>query len=208
MDEKRKPRRRWLVWALRGLGLAGLGLLLLASPMACPTTVVPPADPADPVTVFLLDHGRTPSLILPAPGGRMTRYVYGDWNYYALRNTGLGDGLNALLWPTQGTLGRRELPGPPDPEAVRDQVRVSIENLYPLVVGGAESERLRARLDAEHRAGLAAGSAEAYDLEFVPHPVRYTYFHNSNHMVAGWLRELGCSTRGPAFNSLWRVTSP
>jgi hypothetical protein len=42
-------------------------------------------------------------------------------------------------------------------------------------------------------------------LDFVHHPDRYTYFWNSNHQVAGWLRELGCEVRGPSFNSIWDV---
>jgi len=42
-------------------------------------------------------------------------------------------------------------------------------------------------------------------MDFVPHPHNYTYFHNSNHVTAGWLRELGCDVRGPAVDSRWEV---
>lgn len=185
--------------------LAATALLLAAG---CSTTIVPPAAPAEPVTVFLLDHGRTPSLVLPASDGSMTRYAYGDWNWYALRNTGVIDGLRALFWPTQGTLGRRELPGPPHAENVRIQVRAEIiEHLYPISVGRAEVERLRTRLDAEHGSGRSTAVVESYDLEFVPHPRRYHYFYNSNHAAAEWLRELGCEIHGPALHSWWRVQS-
>lgn len=136
----------------------------------------------------------------------MTRYVYGDWNWYALRNTGPIDGLRALFWPTQGTLGRRDLRGPPHADILHERVRVdTIDGLFLVTVARADVERLRSRLDAEHRAGAEVALVEALDLQFVPHPRRYSYFHNSNHAVAGWLRELGCETQGLAFHSRWRV---
>ena len=46
-------------------------------PARHPTTIVPPSNPPNPVTVFLVDCGTPPS-----------------------------------LWPTEGTLGRREIIGP------------------------------------------------------------------------------------------------
>jgi hypothetical protein len=49
---------------------------------------------------------------------------------------------------------------------------------------------------------------DAYHLTFVHHPRSYTYFYNSNHMVADWLRELGCQVRGPAYHSRWNVADP
>lgn len=192
-------RRQWV--RMRVLVVAALTLAA-----GCSTTVVPPASPSEPVSVFLLDHGRTPSLVLPTPDGNMTRYVYGDWNWYALRNTGPIDGLRALFWPTQGTLGRRDLRGPPHADILHERVRVdTIDGLFLVTVARADVERLRSRLDAEHRAGAEVALVEALDLQFVPHPRRYSYFHNSNHAVAGWLRELGCETQGLAFHSRWRV---
>lgn len=186
--------------------LARLLVPLLALMAGCRTTVVPPAAPIEPVTAFLVDHGRTPSLVLPTADGNMVRYVYGDWNWYALRNTGFIDGLRALFWPTQGTLGRRELLGPPHANSVRERIEGDIiEELLPVVVARADVERLRSRLDEEHRAGAQIALVEALDLQFVPHPPRYSYFSNSNHAVAAWLRELGCEIEGRAFHSRWRV---
>lgn len=136
----------------------------------------------------------------------MTRYVYGDWNWYALRNTGPIDGLRALFWPTQGTLGRRALRGPPRADILHEHVWAdTIHGLFPVTVARADVERLRARLDTEHRAGAEVALVEALDLQFVPHPRQYSYLHNSNHAVAGWLRELDCEIQGLAFHSRWRV---
>lgn len=191
--------------------LIAVACLLAATVLAsagCTTTIVPPRSPADPVDVFLLDHGDTASIVLPTPEGNLTRYVYGDWNWYALGNTGLLDGVHALFWSSQATLGRRDWAGPPTAEVVRQRIHAhAIEALIPITVGRNNVERLRSRLDAAHRTGAQRAKAERLDIEFVPHDDPYTYFHNSNHRVALWLRELGTEVRGPAFHSRWRVES-
>ena len=188
----------------RALRLLLLALLPIAA--GCTTVIVPPQTPAHPVRVFLLDHRNTPSLVLPAEDGTMARYAYGDWNWYALDHTGVMDGVRALFWPTQGTLGRQVLDAPPTAQGVTERLgREAYEELLPITVGRAEVERLRKRLDEEHRAGARIASVSAHGFVFVPHPQRYTYFRNSNHAVASWLHELGCETRGPAFQSRWRV---
>jgi hypothetical protein len=172
----------------------------------CGTTIVPPADPPQPVNVFILDHGRTPSLVLPAPDGGMTRYAYGDWNWYALRNTGVWDGVRALFWPTPGTLGRQPLEGPPTAQGLRERLGPeAYAEIVPVTVGRAEVERLRGRLDEAHRAGARRALVETLGLQFVPYPQPYTYLGNSNHAVAAWLRDLGCETRGLSLHSRWRV---
>jgi hypothetical protein len=186
---------------------AALALTLSVSP-GCTTRIHPPTDPADPITVVLVDRGHTPGLALPgAPGPAL--YVYGDWNYYALRNTGLWDGLRALAWPTQGALGRRLHPEPLASPATSEALRREAENLYPIRVSRRLAEALRLRLDKEFEANRATRvQTESLDLEFVHHPRQYTYFHNSNHQVRDWLLELGCDVRGMAFHSWWRVVEP
>lgn len=182
-------------------------LLLMATPMACTTTIRPPRAVADPVTVLLLDHGRTPSLVLPdATGEEGVRFAYGDWRYYALNDTGVISTVKALGWPTTGALGRRKLPGPIEADAIRAQVPVWTRNVYPIVVERADAERLLSRLEAVYAARHDERVFRSrIDLEFVPHPKPYTYWDNSNHVAAGWLEELGCDVRGPAFNSRWRI---
>ena len=174
----------------------------------CATTIVPPPT-KDPVDIFVLDHGRTTSLVLPAPQNRFVRYAYGDWNWYALGNTGIIDGLRALIGPTQAAFGRQELPGPADPATIRSRYPPEyIVNLHAIPVDRRQAERLRERLDAQHRASRANGVALTNEFEFVPDPRPYSYFHNSTHAIAQWLRELGCETRGAAFSSEWRIASP
>lgn len=188
------------------LGIA-IAAAALASPLAaCTTTIVPPAAPAAPQAVFVLDHGRHASLVVPGPDGGIVRYSYGDWRWYALRKTGPLQGTSAVLWPTRAALGRRELPGPPEADAVVRQVRVGIEGLYEVTVDAGRVEALRRDLDSIFHAGAETRvDNPAYDLEFVHHPKPYWLFRMSNQMVARWLEALGCRVRGPALFSRWRV---
>jgi hypothetical protein len=137
----------------------------------------------------------------------MARYIYGDWNYYALGNRGLTDALLALFWPTGGALGRQQMEGPPGVESLRRQVGVEIKRIHALEVERSKVDRLITRLnkvlDAQDETLLVN---LPNDMEFGHHPQAYTYFHNSNHVVARWLRELGCRVRGPAFSSRWEVS--
>ncbi len=182
------------------------GLLCLT---ACTNVVVPPPKPVQPSRVFLIDHGRHASLVLPGPDSGTVRYSYGDWRYYALRKTGFIETSSATLWRTQAGLGRRELPEPPTAAGVRRAVKVSIEAMYEVTVGSEEIRRLRRRLDGLFHANLDTHVYNApYDLEFVHHPRPYTVFHNSNRVVALWLRDLGCRVHGLLLFSKWRVETP
>lgn len=172
-------------------------------PLGIPTTVVPPR-PADPATVYLVDYGRTTTLVLTVAENKMVAYAYGDWTYYALRKQGPVESVAALLWPTQGTLGRKEINGPPDVETVRRELGLGLEEIHQFDVERHALARLRAKLDGIYHDRLGT-AVESYGMTFVHHPEPYTYWSNSNHMTAGWLRELGCETRGPAFAAWWRI---
>ena len=172
----------------------------------CATTVYPPQGVAEPVQVGVLDHGHHASLIVQIPDDGMRRYSYGDWNWYALRQTGLAEGSSALLWPTQAALGRKELPGPFSPVAIPGEVRVAIENAIYLTVDASAVGRLVDRLEQIYRENSAAHVYnEAYDLVFVPHPEPYSIAHNSNQVVADWLEQLGCRVEGTALFSVWKL---
>lgn len=172
---------------------------------ACTTIIEPPQAPPDPSPVFLVDHGRHASLVLPVGDDGMVRYAYGDWDYYARVRTGVGDAATALFWPTQAGLGRRALSGLPGASGVRRQVR-GIVSLHRLIVDSEKVERLRARLDSIYAANIETRIYNSrYDLEFVHHPAVYWALNNSNQVVAGWLLELGCRVVGAALFSDWEV---
>jgi hypothetical protein len=202
-----RKRGRWR-WPVRLLLVLIVAIGMLALPLACTTTIIQPTTPRDPVNVYLINHGHTSSLVLPTNDGAMIRYVYGDWNYYALGNRGLRDAIVALFWPTLGTLGRQRIERASDIEGLRRQVGIEIEQIHTLEVERSDVERLGTRLEeileGQHEM-LVVNTANG--MEFGHHPQSYSYFHNSNHVAAGWLKEIGCQVRGPAFSSRWEVSS-
>lgn len=189
-------------------GHASIAALAAVLATACTHTVVPPAGPDRPVAAFLLDHGRHASLVLERADG-MTRYAWGDWEYYALNRTGPFQASGTLFGANRAGLGRKRLPGPADPARVRHQVAVPIEALWRIDVPAEHARRLHARLDRRFRDGRATMTANPlYDLEFVQDTRPYRLTANSNHRVGQWLRELGCEVRMAGPFSSWRVTSP
>lgn len=183
--------------------------LVLCGTGGCTAVVIPPKVHHGGARIFLLDHGHHSSLVLPTADQHIVRYSYGDWTYYALGDTGPYRGTSALFWPTQGALGCRELPGPPRAAAVRTQVLVPIEHIYPLTVERVKVERLRHRLQRVFRDHLdSLHYNPLYDLYFVHDPRDYDVFHDSNHQVATWLKELGCQVHGVTLWSNWRIEHP
>jgi len=171
--------------------------------------VVPPAAPENARSVFLLEHGQHASLVLPGKYKGVVRYSYGDWDYYALGRKGISSGLRALQGPTLAGLGRRELAGPATEEGVRASVRVGILAAHELKVPALAIEDLRARLDGIYEANKSSVIYNSQiDLEFVHHPVPYSSEHNSNRVVADWLRALGCTVEGPTFVPNWKIIRP
>lgn len=176
----------------------------------CGTTLVQaPQDAPDPRPVFLLDHGRHTSLVLSTEAGQLVRYAYGDWRYYAERDTRLRSGAAALFCSTPATLARRELSGPPEEAMVLRQLRVGVEKIHPLTVAGANADRLQKELDSLHAQGESQHLyVPEYDLVFAPYPEPYTWRNNSATKVAEWLGTLDVEVRGPALISRWEVVPP
>jgi hypothetical protein len=182
-------------------------LVVLSGLNACATIILPPESIRDPVEVIVIDHGRTTSLMIPSSDDGMLRYAYGDWNWYALGRHGLFRGIAALLWPTRGAVGRAEIDGVATAESVRAQVS-SVQALHVVRVERARLRTFEKDMESRFDAGRNDQVENtAVGLRFVPHPRPYTYFWNSNHAVASWLRELGCETRGFSFGASWNVAS-
>jgi len=185
--------------------VTAMAMVLLLS--GCGTTYLqPPMDPPDPRTVFVVDHGRHTSLVISTETGSLVRYAYGDWRYYADRDTRLRTGAAALFCRTPSTLARRELPGPPDPATLRAQLRVGVEVIHTLQVSGAAADRLRDELDGLHAGGALEHQFVAeYDLVFAPYPQPYTWRNNSATKIASWLEQMGVEIKGPALVARWSV---
>lgn len=182
------------------------GVVLLSS--GCATTIVPPESVDRPQAVFVLDHGRHSSLVLPHGEG-FVRYAYGDWGWYAEVDTGTTEASRAVLWPSRAGLGRSLTSRPATEQDVRSGLRVGIQHIHEVSVEAERVTALRDSLEARHRAKAASAKYNAaYDLTFVEHPEPYAFWNNSNHKVAEWLRRLGCAIEGSAFWAWWRVRVP
>lgn len=183
-----------------------LSILLACS--GCAATVTPGEIPGHvaPRSVFLLDHGRHPSLALSRDDGSLVRYVYGDWRWYAKRETGFFRIFPTLFAETQAALGRRILPGPPEAEVIRRQLRVEVKRIHPITAPAGLVDHLLT--DLETRFDSARDTLiynPVYDLEFVHHSRPYRLSYNSNHAAADWLEELGMEVRGHPTIGFWRV---
>ena len=171
----------------------------------CPSSIIPPADPVDPVSVFLIDYGRHASIALPAGDERtLTEYAYGDWGWYALDESAWYDVFPTLFWPTQGALGRRLLPVEGTPESVNRYVRG--EEVFEIMVSGPVAAKLAAKLDGRFEDHVDTLRYQPlYELSFVHDDRSFHAFNNCNHAVADWLRACGCSVRGPTLFANFRV---
>jgi hypothetical protein len=180
MSDRRKRLTRLAVLAT---------LLALGFWSSCASTVRPPADPVEPVTVHLLSTGRHAGVLLPNGDGRTVEYGYGDWSWYALGKTDWWRAPGTVLWPSQGTLGRRY---------VRDADLAAMHGSYgggtlsDLRVSRASADELRAHLDAEFAGGGTPHRNPDYDMDFVKHPDRFWMFHDCHDEVAEWLSALDC----------------
>jgi len=182
------------------LGLVSVLVLWVLSP----TVIVPPAAVADPVTVYVVDVGLHARLVLPDHNGGLIQYAYGDWNYFALNQQDLSDGLAALLIPTQGTLGRRKFSNVAELEQW-----VGDETLLSFAVVGTKAEQLLDSLNARFNRHIDTRvENQVTGLTLVQDDLDYTLFHNSNHELVVWLEELDCRVEGFVLLSNFQVKSP
>jgi len=186
----KKTRTMLELICLGGLTVAGLCL------SSCTTSIVPPADPVDPVSVYVIDYGRHTSLMLPRDeGGPLVEYAYGEWNWFALDYSNWYNVFGTLLWPTQGALGRWEWDIAPDPDAIR--ARIVCDDVLEIDVAGEKKRALLDRLDARHTRRIdTLHHQPLYQLDFVHDDDKYHALHNCNHVLAQWLRELDCEVHG------------
>lgn len=184
---KRRPRR----WRRRLLVAATLALLFAW--VGCTSTVTPPANVGDPTTVFLLREAMHTGLVLPpsAANDEFVEFGFGDWSWFALGNDEWYQVFATILWPTQGTLGRRAF-GARTADELRE--RVWWAELSPVVVDREKANALRTRLQHDHDTRLAE-AVRRQDLgwTFVPFDSSYWFPNTCADVAADWFRDLDCS---------------
>ncbi|MEA5507492.1 DUF2459 domain-containing protein [Halotia wernerae UHCC 0503] len=175
--------------------------------MLSPTTIVPPTAPVEAITIYVTDYGWHSRLVLPSRNGILIQYAYGDWNYFALNQQDLINGLAALFLPTQGTLGRRTFSNTAQFEQIMERENASILSLK---VGQAHVIRLLKLLDERFNRNLETRIENSQTgLTFVQDNQHYTLLHNSNHELAAWLQDLDCQIHGLIIWANFRVkTNP
>ncbi len=181
-------------------------LAMLIAGTACVNRVIPPARPTDPTSVFLLDHGRHPSLVIPRKENEWVRYTYGNWAWYAEGRTHVFKALAALCWPNKAALGQQRLAPADDLFHPAGPIGEGIVRVYSIHVSAERARRLDDRLEELFMAGREEKLYNPeWGVEFVPHPRAYWIFYQSNTVVAEWLEEMGCEVRGPALFSKWKI---
>ena len=124
----------------------------------CVSTITPPANPKDPVTVYLLTDARHTGLVLLRPGGDYVEFGYGEWDWYVLNRDRWYNVFDTMLWPTQGTLGRRFLPAD-DGRTLGE--RYGSAKLEAIVVSGEKAADLLENLEGQYAKGLQDGPSIA-----------------------------------------------
>lgn len=188
VDGKRARRRRRRRLAL--VATVTAGILLWAS---CTSTITPPHDVNQPATVFLLHEAMHTGIVLPpqGPDGEFVEFGFGDWGWFALGEDGWYHVFGTVIWPTQGTLGRRTFGA-----RTADELRANAwwAELSPVVVEAEKARALRARLEHEHTASIAqAVRRPEYRWVFVPYDSSYWFPNTCADVAADWFEELGCS---------------
>lgn len=190
--------RPWLGWVV--------GVLLLPALSGCSARVTPP-DPQtleQPQQVWVSTHALHAALIMPtAERQQWVLYEYGEWGWYAERNTAWYRFIPVFAWPTRGSLGRREMTLSKNPDA--DEVRrvVDADQVWGFPVERSAVDALRTTLDDRF---AAHAHTVVYNAELrtwlVHDPDPYHLLRTCNHVLAQWLRRIGCSVRG--WGPYWR----
>ena len=159
-----------------------------------PAAIIPPIKPIEPITVYVTVHGLHSRLILPNSKNQLIEYAYGDWEYFALNEQQLTNGLAALLLPTQGTIGRREYS---NINQLHQVVKQNNDNLFSFEVAQAKVVELGKLLnDRFERTRNTQIKNAISGLTLVKYEQDYTVLHNSNHELVSWLENLGCQVKG------------
>jgi hypothetical protein len=158
-----------------------------------PTVIIPPREPMEPVSVYVLDRGYHSRLILPQEAEGFVLYAYGDWHYFALHQQDWSRGLAALLLPTQGALGRQVFKDFPTLAQSIQRQNILLE----IGVARADVVRLRQALDNRFQRNYHTRVVNSRNqLTFVQDDQDYTLLHNSNHELVQWLQQLDCQVQG------------
>lgn len=186
---------------------ACVGAALLLLPAACTMRVTPPANPSDPVAVFIADYGYHASLVLPRSDGSLAEFAYGDWEWFARGREKWYLLAPALLWPTPAGLGRARHTAADDSKSAAEHVPAL--ELYELRVSRVDVECLLTELDKRFESASDTRIRNsAAGMDFVRDSEPYCFLRNCNTRLVGWLGALKCRVRGVPLDARFEILVP
>ena len=204
---RRRRRRRFIIAAAVLLPVA-----VFCTVMTTWTrTITPPAQPAEPTSVFLVDYGRHASLLLPrAEAGRSVEYSFGEWAWYAEDRDQWYRVPATLFWPTPGALARNERSVEANLEAVVEETRgEGVTEVIEILAPGENVRRLVERLDDRYERNLDSEYAPyAGGRTFVHDDREYHLFYGCNQALTRWLEDLDCEVSGVTVLADFRLRDP
>jgi hypothetical protein len=169
----------------------------------CANTIYLAERPSEFRKTYLVDFGRHSRMVFELPDGEFIEYGYGEWRWYANLQDRWWRVPAVLLWPTQGTLGRREWLGPDAEARLFDEYDSFTVLELPAEKGKVDA--LVAKLDRDFNGqSKYRVRNHVYRLDFVPYDRQYWLFSNSNHAAKNWLQELGYEVRGSGVFAHWK----
>ena len=180
----RRRRRAFLVVVLVAIAWTWTG---------CTSTVYPPTAVRSPTDVFLIQEELHVGIVLPDGSGTgYVEYGFGDWSWFGAGETGCWSGTAAVLWPTQGAIGRR-LWSAHDEAALRHFA--SFADFDKLTVERDRVDALRSQLHDEWSRGrTSTPDGGNYDRRFlmVHGEQDYWFLNSCADVCAEWVEVLGC----------------
>jgi len=167
--------------------------------------VRPPANPVDPVTIYVADYGVHSAVMLPVGENRFVEYAFGDWGYCAEDRDGPLDSVGALLVSQSSALGRRYIDLKPGDLYPMPKLEVP-KTAFPVVVPRATVEAVERKLAARyHRSLCTIVYNPGNDTDYVRDDEHYSVLHSCNGLTASELRQMGCQVNGWAIWSRFRL---
>jgi hypothetical protein len=169
---------------------AAIAIALLLAIFGWTARVRPPTSVSSPISVFVVRDELHRGLLLPSPAGGFVEFGFGDWEWYARAQEQWHRVFATVLWPTRGTLARRDHFAN---DATSLRASMPWATFDEFVVEAGDAVRVRARLDAQ----FAAGNRErvirsGLRMHFVPWDRDYWFADTCADAVVEWLQELGC----------------
>lgn len=173
----------------------------------CGGTIVPPAHPANPVTVYVADYGRHSTLVMPTSDGGLVEYAFGDWDWLAAMHRQWYRAVGALFFSKESAFGRRFITRVPPMDEMT--FALDAKHCVSFDVSRGKMVALRDLLDRQYKAAEASATySPDGGFMYVKDPEKYWLFHNCNHVTKRWLEELGCDVRGACVTSKFKVEQP